>query len=308
MARFLKNQWIAILATLLAAGSLGFAFASTNNTVTTVEAIRILCEKGEPGSTGSAGIDGDQGLPGETGTQGQTGVTGPQGIQGECGPEGPAGAVGPQGIQGEQGLKGDQGIQGEVGPIGPMGPTGPVGPQGPTGATGPIGPTGATGPAGVAGPIGPRGDAGATGATGPQGPAGPAAAEVSYTVGGGTLSGTQPTFNGSPLFSGSYVKNGNQVFFQIKVDFDNITSFGTGQYYVTLPFVAKYDFTLRNGHITRSSNSRNYAITGYVTAGSSNMTLWYTTSASQDEPFDYRNPFALTTSDSFHISGTYLSQ
>jgi hypothetical protein len=53
--------------------------------------------------------------------------------------------------------------------------------------------------------------------------------ENSFTVNGGTL-GTQPTFDGAPLFSGTYVINGPMVHFQIQVDMDNILTFGNGQY------------------------------------------------------------------------------
>ena len=47
---------------------------------------------------------------------------------------------------------------------------------------------------------------------------------------------TSPTFSGDPLIEGSYTKIGSLVYFEIRVDFDNITSFGAGQYYLTLPF------------------------------------------------------------------------
>ena len=60
-----------------------------------------------------------------------------------------------------------------------------------------------------------------------------------FVVAGGVVSGTQPTFNGAPLFTGSYSRIGDLVHFQIQVDFDNITSFGNGQYYVNLPFPAR---------------------------------------------------------------------
>lgn len=307
MKQFLKSQWVAVIAVVFAIGSLGFDVSQSNQTISTVDAVRILCEEGEAGATGSPGLAGETGATGSQGVEGPQGETGPQGIQGECGPQGETGPQGPVGPRGEVGPQGPIGPQGEVGPQGPQGATGPQGPVGGTGPQGPVGATGATGAQGPAGPTGATGSTGATGPAGPVGPAGPASSEVSFTVEGGTA-GTQPTFDGSPLFFGSYIKNGSLVFFRINVDFDNITGFGTGQYFVTLPFTPKYDFTFRNGHITRSSNQRNYAITGYVQAGNTTLTLWYTAGTSQDEPFDYRNPFTLTTSDSFHISGSYISQ
>jgi len=83
------------------------------------------------------------------------------------------------------------------------------------------------------------------GPNGPQGIQGPIGnidgiEENIFVVQGGTT-GTQPTFSGNPLFSGSYVKTGPMVHFRIDVDFDNITSFGTGQYYLDLPCPAIHD-------------------------------------------------------------------
>ena len=71
-----------MLATLLAVGSLGFTFANSAQTITTVEAVRFLCEDGAPGSDGQDGLDGTDG---EDGAQGPVGLTGPQGPAGADG-------------------------------------------------------------------------------------------------------------------------------------------------------------------------------------------------------------------------------
>lgn len=131
--------------------------------------------------------------------------------------------------------------------------------------------------------------------------------EVSYTVGGGTTE-TQPTFTGDPLFSGSYVKVGKLVHFQVQVDMDNITGFGTGQYYVTLPFDAAHAYALREGCIHDISTERQYAITGHVVAGSNQLNLFFTNSNGQDEAFDYNSPFTLDPADNFHIAGSYICE
>jgi hypothetical protein len=132
--------------------------------------------------------------------------------------------------------------------------------------------------------------------------------ETSFTVNGGTL-GTQPTFDGAPLFSGTYVINGPMVHFQIQVDMDNITNFGTGQYYVDLPFPAKYSYHFRDACLHDNSGTvRQYALSGHVYAGQSQVTLWFTSTSGQDELFDYNSPALLTVSDTFHISGTYISE
>ena len=91
----------------------------------------------------------------------------------------------------------------------------------------------------------------------------PSFAEVVYEIEGGTA-GTQPTFTGAPLFSGSYIKTGSLVHFQIQVDMDNITNFGTGQYYLTLPFESKYGYMFRCGCLHDFNTGREYHISGHV--------------------------------------------
>lgn len=130
--------------------------------------------------------------------------------------------------------------------------------------------------------------------------------ETSFTVNGGTL-GTQPTFDGAPLFSGSYVKTGPMVHFQVQVDMNNILTFGTGQYYVDLPFDSKYGYQFAAGCLHDVSTGKQYAIGGHVYAGQSQLLLSFTNSNGQDEPFDHNSPVTLTSEDNFHISGTYIT-
>lgn len=130
--------------------------------------------------------------------------------------------------------------------------------------------------------------------------------ETTFVVNGGTL-GTQPTFTGAPLFSGSYVKSGPMVHFQVQVDMDNITNFGTGQYYVDLPFPAKYGYQVKEGCLHDISTGKQYAIGGHVYAGNSQLALTFTNSNGQDEAFDNNSPVALSTQDNFHIAGTYIT-
>ena len=130
--------------------------------------------------------------------------------------------------------------------------------------------------------------------------------ETSFTVNGGTL-GTQPTFNGAPLFSGTYVKHGPMVHFQIQVDMDNITSFGTGQYFVDLPFPAKYGYQVREGCLHDVSTGNQFSIGGHVYANSARLALSFTNSNGQDEVFDFNSPVTLTVEDNFHISGSYIA-
>jgi hypothetical protein len=129
---------------------------------------------------------------------------------------------------------------------------------------------------------------------------------VPYAVQGGT-NGTQPTFNGDPLFTAHYARIGNQVHFAIDVDMDNITSFGTGQYYMTLPFTSKFNYLFANGCLHDISTGDEYAVLGHVTAGSNTMTLLTTTSNGKQNPFTSGVPVNLSTADNFHISGVFIA-
>jgi hypothetical protein len=135
--------------------------------------------------------------------------------------------------------------------------------------------------------------------------------ETSYEVQGGT-DGTQPTFTGDPLFSASYIKmSSNLVHFQIQVDMDNITSFGTGQYYMTLPFTSKYGYKFRDGCLHDFDTGRTYHISGHVYPNSDQITLYSTDVSGQnlyDFPFAQGEPITLSTADNFHIAGTYICE
>lgn len=61
MRKFFSSQWVALVAVLVAIGSLGFAVKPDNQSINTVEAVRIQCEDGATGATGSAGLDGQDG-------------------------------------------------------------------------------------------------------------------------------------------------------------------------------------------------------------------------------------------------------
>ena len=173
-----------------------------------------------------------------------------------------------------------------------------------TGAPGPIGPTGLTGATGPAGPTGAQGEQGIQGPTGPAG----SAVEATFVVQGGTLGpgAVQPTFDGAPLFIGSYVRNGPFVAFQVQVNFDNILTFGVGQYYINLPFVSKYAYQFRNGALIDPATGYQWAISGRVFSGSNQMVLWYSAPSGRDEAFTYRHPHNLDNTNDFYLSGNYI--
>lgn len=132
--------------------------------------------------------------------------------------------------------------------------------------------------------------------------------DVVYAVEGGTT-GTQPTFTGEPDFIGSYARTGIICHFRIDVDFDNITSFGTGQYYLNLPFQAKHAYQLSDGCLHDVSTGREYPISGHVAAGSNQLFLQSIDaqgSTAYNVDFTYNQPVTLSTSDNFHVAGTYM--
>jgi hypothetical protein len=138
-------------------------------------------------------------------------------------------------------------------------------------------------------------------------PPAPVVVDSPFSVVGGTL-GTQPTFSSAPLFTGSYVKTDDLVHFQIQVDMDNITNFGTGQYYLELPFTAKHNYYLRDGCLHDISTGKEYAMGGHVVAGSKQLLLRSTSSNGNDVPFEHNVPFNLNAADNFHIAGTYITE
>jgi hypothetical protein len=130
---------------------------------------------------------------------------------------------------------------------------------------------------------------------------------IPFTVAGGTL-GTQPTFTGAPLFTGSYTKIGNLCHFQIDVDMDNITSFGTGQYYMTLPFPSEHNYLVSDGCLHDISANDQYSVMGHVVAGSSQLRLLSIASNGKHVPFEHNVPVTLNVADNFHVAGTYEIQ
>lgn len=122
----------------------------------------------------------------------------------------------------------------------------------------------------------------------------------------GTVSGTQPVFNGAPKITGQYMLIGDLVHFEIQATFSNVTNFGTGQYFLTLPFAPNATIVIRNGNLTDASNGRQYALSGHASAVNSRLTLSFSGSNGHDEPFEHDSPFVLATADDLHILGSYL--
>lgn len=131
--------------------------------------------------------------------------------------------------------------------------------------------------------------------------------DITYQPLGGTLA-DQPTFDGDPLISGSYIQIGSLCHFQIDVDFDNILTFGTGQYYLTLPFTSEHAFIVRDGCLHDASGNDQYSISGHCAAGSNEIYLYSTASNGRDVEFTHNVPVTLAAADNFHIAGVYHIQ
>lgn len=131
--------------------------------------------------------------------------------------------------------------------------------------------------------------------------------EGTWTVEGGTTGpgAVQPTFNGDSLFNGHYSIIGNICHFGVDVDMDNITSFGTGQYYIKLPVASHHNIILSDGCLHDISTGDQYAILGHVVAGSDILTLYSIASNGRHVAFEDNVPIKLDVADNFHISGTY---
>ena len=91
----------------------------------------------------------------------------------------------------------------------------------------------------------------------------------------------------------------------VTVNFDGITAFGTGQYYITLPYAPTTDYLFSSGHLFDFSTNNSYIMVGMVEAGSDVLKLFYLGSNSQLAPFEHNAPKILSTNDHFDISGTY---
>jgi hypothetical protein len=111
------------------------------------------------------------------------------------------------------------------------------------------------------------------------------------------------------LFTGSYVRAGQLVHFQIQVDFDNITSFGTGQYFLDLPFPSKHAYQFTAGCLHDVSTGRDYPIFGHVNEGETQLQLQSMDVSGQTTfqiDFTATAPVTLAVADNFHISGSYI--
>lgn len=116
-------------------------------------------------------------------------------------------------------------------------------------------------------------------------------------------SGTGLTYTGTPTVAG-YILFGSLCHFRIRVNLTTVTNFGTGQYFLTLPFEPADDYVFRDGGIHANTGSH-YALMADAEIGELAMSLWHPGPGGQDAVTDHNSPHLLTVNDYFYISGTY---
>lgn len=175
----------------------------------------------------------------------------------------------------------------------------------------------------IAGIVGPTGPAGATGPQGIQGETGPAASPTAVRW-SPTFQATGLTFTGAngtyPTYDSYYIKLGQFVTFNIKINMTTVTNFGTGQFKVDLPFTpiasAANHFSAwawvnpalpadeLNGHVQMVADHL---------PGSQTLDLhWLKETTANPKPLIENllvqgTPVTFTTASIFYVSGTYIS-
>jgi hypothetical protein len=159
---------------------------------------------------------------------------------------------------------------------------------------------------------------------GPVGATGPAATEPTATRWSPTFQATGLTFTGSgstyPTYNSYYVKFGQLVSFNIKIEMTTVTNFGTGQFKVDLPFApissAANHFSAwawadpsqpadeLNGHIQMVADH----LPGVQTLD----IHWLKETTANPKPLiesilSQGNPTTFTTASIFYVNGTYIA-
>lgn len=108
--------------------------------------------------------------------------------------------------------------------------------------------------------------------------------------------------------TGSYTRVGNIVFAHLNVPFSTITNFGTGQFFVSLPFNAARHTDVVAGTLHDTSTGNYYTIKGHLEEDFGLISLWYISGSGVDAALDYNSPVLLDTTDLFHMSFTYEAE
>ena len=118
------------------------------------------------------------------------------------------------------------------------------------------------------------------------------------------ISGTEFTQSSNPS-TGTYLRYGRMIVTNLFVPFSEVTNFGTGQYHITLPFSASFHQDVVAGSLHNTNANAHFTLKGHLNAGSTDMSLWYISGASKDEPLDHNSPITLDETDLLHMSFIY---
>ena len=159
--------------------------------------------------------------------------------------------------------------------------------------------------AGVIDIIDKQGPTGATGATGPAG----TPTEASYAP---VFDGTGFSATGT-VASGSFIRSGKDVTFDIAIDFATATLFGTGQYSVTLPVLPNASISpsfIGTLDINGDGATVYTVIARSTTSGSAFLSLWYLGTDGQLTALngDGSSPTTLTTDSLISINGSFKAE
>ena len=190
--------------------------------------------------------------------------------------------------------------------------SGPTGPQGDTGPTGPTGDTGPTGPTGDTGPTGPQGEPGLDADVSFQS----VRYTPSFTATGLTFTGTGATH---PTYNSHYVKQGQLVSFWIAVDCSTVTSFGTGQLNLQLPFAPLAGTMNHFSGWVFVDETANPDLAGHIIVNADHLPNTQTldlhyikqsggaNSPVMEAMLKQNTPVVLTTLTNIYVNGTYIS-
>jgi hypothetical protein len=124
---------------------------------------------------------------------------------------------------------------------------------------------------------------------------------LSYTP---TWSGTGLAFTGTPA-TGTYIRVGKMVFYNIQVNCATVTNFGTGQYSITLPTgLAPATSFQHLGGLHKGAD--HYTLLADLGASSLSITLYHPAANGSQDIFSHNKPTTLTTSVTWYVSGTYF--
>lgn len=119
-----------------------------------------------------------------------------------------------------------------------------------------------------------------------------------------TWSGTGLTYTGTPA-TGTYIRVGKMIFYNIQVACTTVTNFGTGQYSITLPSGLNPQTSFQHiGGLHK--NADHYTLLADLGANSNTITLHHPAANGAQDIFSHNKPTTLNTSVTWYISGTYF--